>query len=52
MASLGAVTLTDIPRSRSLWKLATKTLMATLALDNSQTRNTDIPLAVGYPKHT
>ncbi|GJN86942.1 hypothetical protein PLIIFM63780_010524 [Purpureocillium lilacinum] len=40
-----AVTLTDIPRSRSLWKLATKTLMATLALDNSQTRNTDIPLA-------
>ncbi|UNI15372.1 hypothetical protein JDV02_001909 [Purpureocillium takamizusanense] len=45
MAFLGAVILAEIERSRSLWNLATKTLMATLALDNSQTRHTEIPLA-------
>ncbi|KAJ6443564.1 LOW QUALITY PROTEIN: Monooxygenase FAD-binding protein [Purpureocillium lavendulum] len=45
IASIGAITLADLPRSRALWSLATKTLVATLALDNRQTRNTDVPLA-------
>ncbi|PNY26274.1 Uncharacterized protein TCAP_03798 [Tolypocladium capitatum] len=46
IASLGAVTLAHVRTGHSIWNLASKSLMATLALDNRQTRNTNVPLSI------